>query len=69
MKVITMVQSKNHFWNKKTFTLRKNGGDRISSLGGRSFPVVRQTGRSTKISLFKKILKLCNSSSNLFLDV
>ena len=28
-----------------TFTLRKNGGYRASSLGGRLFPVVRQAGR------------------------
>ena len=52
-----------------TFTLRKNGDHRTSGLGGKLFPVVRQAGRPTKlISLFKKILKSCNSSSNLFFE-
>ena len=41
-----------------TFTLqRKNGGYRISSLGSKSFPMVRQAGWLMKISLFKQILK------------
>ena len=50
------------------FNLRKNGGYRINGLGGRSFPVVRHAGRLMEISLFKKILKLCNWPSDLFFE-
>ena len=46
-----------------TFILRKNGGYRTSSSGDKSFPVVKQAGWQMKV---KKILKLCNSLSNLF---
>ena len=38
-----------------TLTLRKNGSYMPSSLGGKSFPMVKQAGRQTKISLFNKI--------------
>ena len=51
-----------------TFTLGKNGGYNTSGLGGRLFPVVRLPGWLMKISLFEKILKSCNSPSNLFLE-
>ena len=52
-----------------TLTLRKNGGYKTSGLGSRLlFPVVTLTGRPMGILLFKKILKSCNSPSNLFLE-
>ena len=44
------------------FALGKNGGHRLSNLGGRSIVVVRQAGRQNTCSL-QKFLKLDNFNS------